>query len=52
MPPINYLHIDCDLYAGSKDALTLLGEHLASGAILAFDEVKSCRCHLNQHTHH
>lgn len=40
MPPITYLHIDCDLYAGARDALTLLSEYIAPGCLLIFDEVR------------
>ena len=39
-PPVTYLHIDCDLYAGAKDALSLLKEHIAPGCVLVFDEVR------------
>ncbi len=38
-PPVTYLHIDCDLYAGARDALTLLSEYIAPGCVLIFDEV-------------
>ena len=30
-PPLAYLHIDCDLYAGSKDAFTLLSHKIVPG---------------------
>jgi hypothetical protein len=38
-PRISYLHIDCDLYAGSKDALELLKEYIVPGCVLIFDEL-------------
>ena len=42
-PPVTYLHIDCDLYAGARDALTLLKEHISPGCVLIFDEVSFSR---------
>ena len=36
---ITYLHIDCDLYQGAIDALSLLSKHIAPGCILIFDEL-------------
>jgi len=39
-PPISYLHIDCDLYAGAKDALELLKDYIVPGCVLIFDEVR------------
>lgn len=37
--PVSYVHIDCDLYAGSKDVLFLLGNRFVPGTILVFDEL-------------
>ena len=37
--PLAYLHIDCDLYAGSRDALTLLSHKIVPGTVLLFDEL-------------
>ena len=37
--PLSYLHIDCDLYAGSRDALTLLSHKIVPGTVLLFDEL-------------
>jgi hypothetical protein len=39
MPDVTYLHIDCDLYVGSIQVLTLLGPRIASGAVLIFDDL-------------
>lgn len=39
LPAVTYLHIDCDLYAGSRDALTILKEYIAPGCVLIFDEL-------------
>lgn len=36
---ITYLHIDCDLYAGAIDALTLLDKYIAPGCVLLFDDL-------------
>ena len=36
---ITYLHIDCDLYQGAIDVLSLLSKHIAPGCILIFDEL-------------
>jgi Macrocin-O-methyltransferase (TylF) len=35
----SYIHIDCDLYAGAHDALTLLSDRISPGALLVFDEL-------------
>ena len=32
--PLAYLHIDCDLYAGSKDAFTLLSHKIVPGTVI------------------
>lgn len=34
LPPLSYLHIDCDLYEGSKDALFLLNDLIVPGVHL------------------
>lgn len=36
---VTYLHIDCDLYAGSSQVLTALGPFMHPGCILLFDEL-------------
>lgn len=36
---VTYLHIDCDLYAGARDALSLLSDRIHPGAILVFDDL-------------
>lgn len=36
---VTYLHIDCDLYAGTRDALQLLNDRIARGAVLVFDDL-------------
>ena len=42
---VTYLHIDCDLYAGARDALQLLNDRIARGAVLVFDDlVRFSRC--------
>jgi hypothetical protein len=35
----SYVHVDCDLYQGTADVLSLLGDRLAPGAVLIFDEL-------------
>jgi hypothetical protein len=35
----SYIHIDCDLYAGTRDVLTHLSDRISPGAILIFDEL-------------
>lgn len=37
--PLSYLHVDCDLYAGSRDALTLLSHKIVPGTVILFDEL-------------
>ena len=39
MPLFTYLHIDCDLYAGARDVLTILASRIAPGCLLIFDDV-------------
>jgi hypothetical protein len=34
-----YLHIDCDLYAGARDALALLSPLIRPGTVLVFDDL-------------
>ena len=36
--PVALLHIDCDLYAGTKYILDTLGERLVPGSVVMFDE--------------
>lgn len=36
--PIDFLHIDCDLYSSTRTALETLGQHLLPGSIVLFDE--------------
>ena len=36
---VSYLHIDCDLNAGARDALKLLNDRIAPGAVLIFDDL-------------
>lgn len=36
---VSYLHIDCDLYAGTRDALTILDSAIRPGTIIVFDEL-------------
>lgn len=36
--PISLLHIDCDLYGGTKIILDTAGDRLAAGSIVLFDE--------------
>jgi len=35
----SYLHIDCDLYAGARDALGLLSPLIRPGTVLVFDDL-------------
>ena len=37
--PMSFLHIDCDLYAGAHDALTLLAHKVVPGTVILFDEL-------------
>lgn len=36
--PISFLHIDCDLYSGTKTILNKLAQQITSGTIIVFDE--------------
>lgn len=36
---VTYLHIDCDLYTGAIQALTMLSDRISPGAVLIFDEL-------------
>ncbi|MAA79169.1 MAG: hypothetical protein CL916_07895, partial [Deltaproteobacteria bacterium] len=36
--PVSIIHIDCDLYSSTKEALFLLAPWITSGTILIFDE--------------
>ena len=37
--PVSFLHIDCDIYDGTRDALFLLGSRLRTGSVIVFDEL-------------
>ncbi|KAK9802857.1 hypothetical protein WJX73_009424 [Symbiochloris irregularis] len=37
--PLSYIHIDCDLFAGARDALTLLSHKIVPGTVILFDEL-------------
>lgn len=45
---VSYLHIDCDLYAGSRDAFTILSEYIKPGTVILFDELVRLRDCLSQ----
>ncbi len=36
--PLRFVHVDCDLYASTRDALVPLKPHLKSGTVIVFDE--------------
>ncbi len=36
LPPMSYLHVDCDLYEGSRDALHMLNDLIVPGMMLLF----------------
>ena len=36
---VSYLHVDCDLYAGARDALSLLSPLIRPGTVLVFDDL-------------
>ena len=36
--PVDFLHVDCDLYSSTKTVLDLVGPRLRSGSIVVFDE--------------
>ena len=36
---ISYLHIDCDIYSGARDALTLLTPKIRAGTVIVFDDL-------------
>lgn len=36
--PVAFIHIDCDLYSSTKDALSILAPRIQPGTIIAFDE--------------
>lgn len=36
--PISFLHVDCDLYSSTKEALELLAGRIVPGTVLLFDE--------------
>lgn len=37
--PIQFMHVDCDLYESAATALALVGPRLAPGAVIVFDEL-------------
>ncbi|CAF1543732.1 unnamed protein product [Adineta steineri] len=37
--PVSFVHIDCDIYDGTRDILFLLGSRFVSGTILLFHEL-------------
>lgn len=37
--PLSYLHIDCDLFIGARDAFTLLNHKIVAGTVILFDEL-------------
>lgn len=39
-----FAHIDCDLYASTRDAITFVWPRLNVGGVLAFDDYKSPQC--------
>jgi predicted O-methyltransferase YrrM len=36
--PVAFIHIDCDLYSSTRDALLLLAPRIQPGTIIAFDD--------------
>jgi hypothetical protein len=36
--PVDFLHVDCDLYSSAKTVLDLVGPRLRAGSIVVFDE--------------
>lgn len=36
--PVDFLHVDCDLYSSSKTVLELVGPRLCPGSVVLFDE--------------
>jgi hypothetical protein len=37
--PVSFVHIDCDIYDGTRDVFYLLGSRLRTGSIIVFDEL-------------
>ena len=37
--PIAFLHVDCDLYGSTRDALAALGDRIGPGTVIVFDEM-------------
>ncbi|KAK9810924.1 hypothetical protein WJX73_008707 [Symbiochloris irregularis] len=37
--PLSYIHVDCDLFAGARDALSLLSHKIVPGTVILFDEL-------------
>ena len=38
LPPVAYLHTDCDLYTSTRTVLTLLSPYIVAGTVIVFDE--------------
>jgi hypothetical protein len=39
MQAVSYIHVDCDLYTGAIQALTLLTDRIHPGTVIVFDEL-------------
>lgn len=37
--PVQFLHIDCDLYSGARDVLFGMNDRLMPGSVIVFDEL-------------
>jgi hypothetical protein len=37
--PIAFLHVDCDIYASTKEIFERLGDNIVSGTVIVFDEM-------------
>ncbi len=37
--PIAFLHVDCDIYASTKEIFDRLGDNIVSGTVIVFDEM-------------
>ncbi len=37
--PIAFLHVDCDIYASTKEIFDWLGDNIVSGTVIVFDEM-------------
>lgn len=45
--PVQFLHIDCDLYESAKAVLMLLNDRIEPGAVIVFDELLEGRGYTN-----